>query len=161
MKSFGLGQSVDDGGTTASIISDMSGAGYSPQSLDNTLYLTSTSPSFGSFLNSIDATLGGGSAGYTGSANNSSSPSATTAGLLSALNSGIAAAAKTLGTRYAVPQLNAGQYISTGPYGTTTYQLAAGQTSMSSLTSSSSSMLLLLGGGALLLVMMMMKGKSN
>jgi len=80
-----------------------------------------------------------------------------------ALTQGIANATSILGTRYAVPQLNPGQVIQTGPGGTTFMsQAAAGGalTLPSSIGGVGIGTVLLLGGG-LLLVMMMAGGKSK
>lgn len=80
----------------------------------------------------------------------------------SAIGGALNNAAGILGTRYAVPQLNPGQMIQSGPYGTTLYQGGANSMypGLPSLAGGGSS-LLLLGGGALLLIVLMNKGKSN
>lgn len=81
----------------------------------------------------------------------------------SAIGTALNNAAGILGTRYAVPQLNPGQMIQSGPYGTTMYQGGANSMypSIPSVGGMGGGTLLLLGGGAILLVMMMNKGKSN
>jgi hypothetical protein len=76
-----------------------------------------------------------------------------------ALSSAIGSASSILGARYAVPQLNPGQYVQSGPGGTVQYQLPTGATSMlsslgSSLGGSSGSLILLLGGGVLLVMLL-------
>ena len=80
-------------------------------------------------------------------------PPSTGTNWLTALTQGLTSASSILGARYAVPQLNPGQLIQTGPYGTTMSQSATG-TPLTSLGGSSS---LLLIGGALLVVLMIAK----
>lgn len=81
-------------------------------------------------------------------------------GWLNALTASIKGATSILGTRYAVPQLNPGQLIQTGPNGQSLmYQGTAGNmSSFPSLSSmslgGSSSMLPLLAIGAVVLIMM-------
>jgi len=103
----------------------------------------STVPIFGSGSYGSGSTPGGGS-------------------FWSALSQGIANATSILGTRYAVPQLNPGQVIQTGPGGTSF--LSQAQTGGSLITSSSIGgvgigTVLLLGGGLLLVMMLGSKGK--
>lgn len=76
----------------------------------------------------------------------------------SALTQGLTASAGILGTRYAVPQLNNGQVIQTGPNGTYMSQNATGAIPNLLGAGGSSSTLLLLGVGAVVLLMMF-KGK--
>lgn len=75
------------------------------------------------------------------------------------LTAGINSAGGILKTRYGVPQLNPGQYIQTGPYGSTMIQqpIGGGGFSIPSMSMGGSSSLLLIGGAALLLVIMMAK----
>lgn len=79
----------------------------------------------------------------------------------STITAGLNDASKILNTRFGVPQLSPGQYISTSPYGSTMYQLPAGATGGFNVPSSvggiSTTTLLLLGGA--LLVVMMVAGK--
>jgi hypothetical protein len=78
-----------------------------------------------------------------------------------ALSSGLNDATKILGARYAVPQLNPGQVIQTGPNGVSFMSQAQQGGSLitnSALTSlGGSSSLLLLGVGAVVLLMIMKK----
>ncbi len=159
----GLGQDLDEYDNYDSLSNYTSpvAANGNPSSGVNSSTNLYASPSFGSILAGIDANTNGSGAngGSSGGGSNqgSSSPSAIDQGLVAALNSGISAAAKVLGTRYAVPQTNPGQYVSTNAYGTTTYTLPTGSTSnafsTSALSASLSSMLplLLIGGLALVL----------
>lgn len=102
---------------------------------------------------------------YSGSGTpvNTNSGGNTTSSWLTALTSAIGSASSILGTRYAVPQLSAGQYIQTGPNGTVMYQQPAGSTSsllpssLTSLTSVGSESLLLIGGIALVALMIFKK----
>lgn len=75
----------------------------------------------------------------------------------SIIDTGINDAAKILGTRYAVPQLNEGQYIQQG--NSVLYQAPAGSSGIVPLTTSAggSSMLLLLGIGVVVLLLIGMK----
>lgn len=80
----------------------------------------------------------------------------------SALSKGIQSATSILGVRYAVPQLNPGQVIQTGPGGVSFMSQAASGGSLltsSALGTPGLGTILLLGGG--LLVVMMMAGKSK
>jgi hypothetical protein len=75
----------------------------------------------------------------------------------STIDNAIYSAGNILGTRYAVPQLAAGQYYATTPQGgVVTYQNPAGS-SMFSMPSGSSS-LLLYGGLALVVVLLLSRG---
>lgn len=79
-----------------------------------------------------------------------------------AINTAIKSATGILGTRYAVPQLNPGQLIQTGPGGTSLlYQGSPGTgiPSLSNLGGSGGMLPLLLIGGVVLLVVMGGKGK--
>jgi hypothetical protein len=78
------------------------------------------------------------------------------------LTTGFNDAAKILGTRYAVPQLNAGQYIQSGPNGTVMYQQQPGSTGFpGGLTSGSGSSMgmLLIAGIGLVALFAFSKGK--
>ena len=117
---------------------------------------SSTSLSYCSMFPSACMGGGGGNpGGTTGSAVSSTN-------IFDAIMAGVNASSKILSTRYAVPQLNPGQYIQTGPGGSVQYQLAPGQSTgfpgLSTLGAGGSSGLLLLGGGALLLIMMVSGG---
>ena|ERR1700693_4753823 len=113
----------------------------------------------GSCLENGNSCAGGGGYGGSGqpvySASNPNSSS-----IWTAINTALKSSSGILGTRYAVPQLNPGQLIQTGPGGTSLqYQLPVGATSMglpsmSSLSSSMGGMLpiLLIGGVVLFLV---------
>lgn len=83
-----------------------------------------------------------------------------------AVGTALSNAAGILGARYAVPQLNPGQMVQSGPYGTTLYQGGANSMYSGMLPSmglmGGGGSLLLLGGGALLLIMIMSKkGRDN
>lgn len=65
------------------------------------------------------------------------------------LTAGIQSAGNILSTRYAVPQLSSGQYIQQTPQGNVMYQLAPGQSTLTSVlgTGSTSSLVLLAVAG--------------
>lgn len=109
---------------------------------------------------------GGYGAGYDPTISSpTTGPYGSTGGAVSSTNifdsimAGINSSSKILSTRYGVPQLNPGQYIQTGPNGTSIqYQLAPGQTTgfpgLSTLTSGGSILPIALIGGVLLFAMM-------
>lgn len=98
-----------------------------------------------------------GSGAYGGSYNNG----VANTNWLNALTLGIKSATSILGTRYAVPQLNPGQLIQTGPNGQSLmYQGTAGNMSLPNINSMGVGSInpLYLGIGALALFFMMKKG---
>lgn len=88
--------------------------------------------------------------------------SGSSSNIFDTIMAGIKGATGILGARYAVPQLNPGQLIQTGPNGQslmyqgTAGNMSSGIPSMSSLSSGGSMLPLLLVGGV---VLFMMKGK--
>jgi hypothetical protein len=87
-------------------------------------------------------------------------PSTTPSWLLP-LTQALKSAGGIFGARYSVPQLNPGQLIQSGPYGTTMYQAPAGSTSLpfniglpGSVGGLNIGTLLLIGGGVVLVMMM-------
>lgn len=78
----------------------------------------------------------------------------------SAIQSAISSASGILGARYAVPQLNPGQMIQSGPYGSTMYQAPTGAGAFSMpglpmLGSMDPTTLMMIAGGGLVLFMVM------
>ena len=99
--------------------------------------------------------------GYNGGPTGIYTPSGNTSGtnFWDVLSGGLRSASGILGARYAVPQLNPGQLIQTGPYGSVMSQSTNGIPGAASLLGAGggSSTMLLLGGAALLVFMLAKK----